>query len=242
MMRSSFLCLMVAVLLTSCAVEKKQPLPPLVHAPGATEALHQCAAVFPHGRWQLVHALAFRMADGTQGNALGVLVLSKQEIKCALMTVEGLTLFEARSSGEGDELEVTRALPPFDKREFAVGLMEDVRTLFQPPPGTGRYGTLADGTPVCRYPYGQTVTDILPQEDGCWRMHTYSEQTSLRTDGCQPADPRREQLLTRTVSAQSCSPVAATIMPHSLTLIATGPAGYTLNMRLISAERFPASL
>lgn len=172
----------------------------------------------------MVHSIAFRMADGTTGNALGVLVLEGQEIKCALMTVEGLTLFEAQSA-ETEHLEVLRALPPFDKPGFAAGLMRDVRTLFQPPPGTVQYGTLADGTPVCRSTEGGRVTDIFPQEDGCWRMHTYSEQTR-----------------TRTINAQSCSPVASAILPHFLELKGSVPTDYTLNLRLISAERFFAPL
>ncbi|MBV5318744.1 MAG: hypothetical protein JZU50_13170 [Desulfobulbaceae bacterium] len=238
MMRRLLFCLTAALLLSSCAVVKREPLPKLVRASGATQPLQQCAALFPEGRWQLVHAIAFRMADGTSGNALGALVLNDLEIKCALMTVEGLTLFEARSADEED-LEVLRALPPFDNREFAAGLMRDVRTLFRLPPGAAQYGTLTDGTPVCRYAYGHAVTDILPQEDGCWRMHTYGEQLSIRTDGCWPAEPAREQLRTRTIKAQSCSPVASAIFPHSLELIGSGPAGYSLNMRLISAERLP---
>ena len=240
MMQSLLICLTAALLVTSCAGRKGQPLPNLLRTSGMPKIEQQCTALFVQGRWQLVHDIAFRMADGTTGNALGVLVLDGQEIQCALMTVEGLTLFEARSSDD-DDLVVLRAVPPFDKREFAAGLMRDVRTLFQPPPGAVQYGTLADGSPVCRSAYGQTVTDILPREDGCWRMHTYSEQTSLRTDGCLSVDHRREQRRTRTINAQSCSPVASMIFPHSLELIAHGPAGYTLNLRLISAERLPAA-
>ncbi len=240
MMQRLLLCLTVVLLLSSCATAKKELLPKLVHAPGATKSLQQCAALFPQGRWQMVHALAFRMADGTSGNAIGVLVLEGQGIKSALMTVEGLTLFEAQST-DAEHLEVLRALPPFDKPGFAAGLMRDVRTLFQPPSGLARYGTLADGTPVCRYNAGQGVTDILPQEDGCWRMHTYSEQSFLRTDGCLPTDPSREQIRTRTIKAESCSTVESAVLPQSLELIAPGPAGYTLNLRLISAERLPAS-
>jgi hypothetical protein len=227
-------------LLSACAMGKGELLPKLARTPGASEAQQRCAALFPQGRWQFVHAIAFRLADGTSGNALGVLVLDGQAIKSALMTVEGLTLFEARSS-EAEELEVLRALPPFDNREFASGLMRDVRTLFLAPPGLGQYGTLADGTPVCRFNGGQMMTDILPQADGCWQLHTYSEHTSLRTDGCQPADPRREQRRTRTVNAGSCGPVGSVVLPHTLELTGTGPAGYTLNLRLVSAEPLPAS-
>jgi len=223
-MQSLLLCLTALLLVTSCAGGQGKPLPNLVRTSGVTQLEQQCTALFSQGRWQMVHSIAFRMADGTTGNALGVLVLDGQEIECALMTVEGLTLFAAHSSGE-ENLEVLRALPPFDNLEFASGLMRDVRTLFRPPPGAAQYGTLADGTPVCRSTEDDKVTDILPQADGCWRMHTYSEQTR-----------------TRTITAQSCRPVASAILPHALELIGSGPAGYTLNLRLISAEPIPAPL
>ena len=181
----------VAMLLAACAGTRPEPLPRMT-ASTPDLAAGRCAALFPQGRWQMIHAIDFRLADGTSGNALGVLILDGRSLSCALMTVEGLTLFEARSA-EAEVLEVLRALPPFDNREFASGLMRDVRTLFQSPPGLGQYGTLVDGTPVCRYNAGQTITDILPQADGCWQLFTYDEQSSLRTDGCLPADPRRDR-------------------------------------------------
>lgn len=240
MMQPLLLGLLLASLLSACALGAREPLPKLERAPGATTALQRCAALFPQGRWQLVHSIAFRLADGASGHALGVLVLNGQEITCALMTVEGLTLFEARSSEAGN-LEVLRAVAPFDNQEFASGLMRDVRTLFQPPLGLAQYGTLADGTPVCRYNAGQMVTDILPQNDGCWRLHTYSEQARLRTDGCQPAELRRELLRIRTVEARSCEAAGPMALPRTLELTGSGPTGYTLNLRLISAESLPAS-
>lgn len=216
--------LIVALLVTSCALSTRETLPKLVPAPDPTKSRQQCAAVFPRDRWQMVHAIAFRMADGSKGNALGVLVLDDRKIRCALMTVEGLTLFEARATGE-ETPEVLRALPPFDNRDFATGLMRDVRTIFQPPPGVVQYGTLANGTPVCRYARGPGVTDILPQADGCWQIQTFDDQTNLRT-----------------INARSCRPVESEVLPHFLELTAAGPAGYTLNLRLISAERLPALL
>ncbi len=224
MMQRLFPCLTALFLLSACAQGPRAFPPPLAPAPGETDILQQCTALFPRDRWQFVHAISFRMANGTHGNVLGVLVLNNQEVNCALMTVEGLTLFEARSSG-AEELEVVRALPPFDHRPFAVGLMHDVRTIFQLPPGAARYGVLSDGTAACRYAAGSQVTDILPREDGCWRIDTYSEQTK-----------------TRTITAQSCATVASAIIPHSLELIASGPVGYTLDMRLLSAERLSPSL
>ena len=216
--------LVLACLLSACTVTSREPLPNLMTAvPGASQAQSACAAPFPRGRWQLVHAIAFHLADGSSGDALGVLLLDGRKINCALMTVEGLTLFEARSSGPED-LEVVRALPPFANRHFAAGLMSDLRTLIQPPVGLVEYGSLADGSPVCRSLAGREVTDILPQPDGCWQLHTYSDQ-------------RR----TRTVAARACEPAGSAVLPRPLELTAPGPAGYTLNLRLISAEPLPAA-
>jgi len=171
---------------------------------------------------------------------LGVLIFDDHSLSCALMTVEGLTLFEARSSGTA-ESEVLRALPPFDNPEFARGLLRDVRTLMQPPPGLSHYGTLFDGTQVCRYDVGQTITDILPQADGCWQLFTYEEQNILRTDGCQPAEPRREHRQTRAVAARSCERIGEANLPRRLDLRGFVPSAYTLHLRLLSAEPLPAS-
>ncbi len=188
----------------------------------------------------MLHAIEFRLADGTRGNALGVLILDGRTLSCALTTVEGLTLFEARSSGMA-EPEVLRALPPFDDPEFARGLLRDVRTLVQPPPGLSHYGTLADGAPVCRYDGGQTITDILPREDGCWQLFTYDEQRILRTDGCQPADPGCEHRQTRAIAARSCERIGEAILPHRLDLRGFAPSAYSLDLRLLSAEPLPAA-
>lgn len=231
---------LVVSLLTACAGAKREVLPKLTRSAGASHGVQRCAAVFPQGRWQLVHAIAFRLADGTSGTAMGILVVEGQDLHCVLTTVEGLTLFEARSIGEADP-EVLRALPPFDKREFANALLRDVRTLVQPPLGLSTYGVLADGMPVCRYDAGRTVTDILPQEDGCWRLFTYGEHTSLRTDGCQPGYLRREHRQTRAVAARSCEPIGQAILPRFLDLTGFAPSEYTLNLRLLSAESLPAS-
>jgi hypothetical protein len=220
------------MLLAACAGSRPELLPGMTaSAPGL--AAGRCAALFPQGRWQMTHAIDFRLADGTSGNALGVLILDGRSLSCALMTVEGLTLFEARSA-EAEELEVLRALPPFDNREFAGGLMRDVRTLFQPPRGLGQYGTLVDGTTVCRYNAGQTITDILPRTDGCWQLFTYDEKSSLRTD------PYREHRQTRAITARFCERTGEVILPRRLDLSGFAPSAYTLSLRLLSAEPLPA--
>ena len=175
--------------------------------------------MFPAGRWQFVHSISFHLAQGGDGTAIGVLVLDNREIHCVLMTVEGLTLFEARSM-EGGPIEVIRAVPPFDNQEFAAGLMGDVRTIFQKPQGKAESGRLADGSPVFRYSAAGRETDILPQEDGCWTMHTYSEQVRVRT-----------------IRTRSCRMVDSVSIPEDIDLVSDGPAGYALHLHLISVEK-----
>ena len=229
-------CLVVAGLTCSCALEQKQLLPQVVEADEKTAGLARCEAIFPQGSWQFVHEVAFRMADGSRGNALGVVVLDGQSIRSALMTVEGLTLFEASSSG-ADNLEVKRAIPPFDKAAFATGLMRDVRTLFLLPAGKGKHGILADGTAVCRYVAGETVADLAPLDDGCWRLDIYLGQPFDQVDGGLLTKTYDKHVRTRMVRAGSCTAGSAAVIPKVLELTASGPAGYTLTMRLISAER-----
>lgn len=233
-------CLAVAMLTVSCAAEHKQLQPRLSRTPGGTEALARCAVLFPQGRWQFVHAIDFRMADGSGGNALGVVVLDGDQIQTALMTVEGLTLFEASSSGD-ENIQVTRAIAPFDRPGFAAGLMQDVRTLFRPPTGKARYGSLANGSRVCRYEADPATTDITPSRDGCWQLSTYSHLQQTRFDGCLLTEIHHERPRTRTITASSCQSKGGAAIPQTLVLAVPGPTGYTLTMRLISAEPLPAT-
>jgi hypothetical protein len=207
-------------LLASCSLANREILPDIT--PPDKPAQH-CPDYFPAGSWQFVHAITFRLATGGAGTALGVVVLDRKEIRCALMTVEGLTLFEARST-EGQPVQVSRAVPPFDTEVFAAGLMGDVRTIFQKPPGKAEDGRLAGGAQVCRSTAAGQVTDILPQEDGCWTMHTYSEGVGVRT-----------------IRARSCKAMGTAIIPEDIDLVSSGQAGYTLNMHLISAEKLSAA-
>ena len=134
-------CLLVALLIPSCAVERIQVLPEFAPSTGTAGTSAACAACFPKGRWQFVHAIGFDMAGGFSGNALGVVALNGDDVRVVLMSVEGLSLFEANSASV-DTLEVSRAVPPFDKPDFAQGLMRDVRSIFQRPAGTLTTGRL----------------------------------------------------------------------------------------------------
>ncbi|MCL2458751.1 MAG: hypothetical protein FWF31_07895 [Desulfobulbus sp.] len=222
-------CLLIAALLTACAGARPEQLPQMTaSAPG--QMTDRCAAFFPKGRWQMVHAINFRLADGRSGNALGVTVLDGRSLSCAMMTVEGLTLFESRSPDHG-AVEVLRALPPFNSQAFAEGLVADVRTLFHLPAGTASVGHLADGRGLCRFAGGPEVTDVLPGTDGCFTLSTYSRPS---------ASADNLPVRTRTVVGRDCSPVGESLMARYLILTGHGSIGYTLQLHLLSAEPLPA--
>jgi hypothetical protein len=211
--------LVLLMLVASCSGQNKNILPEINHICDNIESSSQSPVFFPSGRWQFVHTISFHLAKGGAGTAIGVLVLDNKKIHCVLMTIEGLSLFEARSV-EGQPIEIIRAVPPFDDQEFAAGLMGDVRTIFQKPPGEAEGACLANGTSVFRYSAAGQVIDILPRQDGCWTMHTYSEQ-----------------VIARTIQTNSCRMVNSTVIPENINLVAYGLTGYTLDMHLISVEK-----
>lgn len=199
--------------LTGCATKKIVYVPELTDLQGDQQQ-KDCELIFPKGQWQFVHFLDFNSADGSFGTLIGVTVLKKGEISAALLTVEGVTLFEASLSREG-RLDVHRAVVPFDKAGFAEGLMKDVQAIFSPPPGSAvSYGSLAKGVAVCRYAAANGgVTDIAISGDDAWQINTYD------------ADLIRNQSIQADVDA------------GTLELYGFRPVEYELKMRLISKER-----
>ena len=212
-----FFLLILLLSLTGCAAQPPS-LPELTHEAGEERG---CAAVFPQGRWEFVHTIEFSMADGSGATVLGVTSLAGDEISCALMTVEGFTLFEAVDRGK-EGLEVRRAVPPFDKLAFAAGLMEDVRTIFRTPSSaTVQYGRAGGTIPICRYIGVEgRITDILPVMDGCWQIRTYGA----------------DQAMNRSVVGSSCRKEGESLIPEHLELKGFGPTNYTLKMTLIHVE------
>lgn len=211
--------------LVACAADTQPRLPQLT---GAAESLQNdgCGAVFPQGRRQFVHAIDFTMSDGSGTAVVGVTSLNEKDIACALVTVEGLTLFEAVFRYDAS-FTVKRAVPPFDKPEFAQGLIADIRAIFQPPPGHGRKGQLllptspAGLTAVCRYAQADGgVVDVLPDVDGCWQIKSYTP------DGA----------MDRAIVGRSCKEQGDSLIPDYIELKTYGRTGYTLKMTLIRAD------
>lgn len=220
---------LITMFLAACSTTRHTSLPVMTVLTSAPPIADRCASFFPKGRWQLVHEINFQLASGAKGTAVGVLIIEGNALSCALMTIEGLTLFTARSHSDGT-LQVLRALPPFDSQGFAAGLIADVRAVFLSPPGMVSVGHLADGQVQCRYANGQEVTDVIPKMDGCFRLSTYAP---MESSGEAPVQ-------TRTVDAHTCNQLGNALMAHELNLTGQGAAGYTLNMRLLSAEPLPA--
>ena len=213
----AFLLLVLLLGLTGCAAQQPS-LPELIAEAGEGRG---CAAVFPQGRWEFVHTIEFSMADGSGSTVLGVTRLAGQEIACALMTVEGFTLFEA-VYGERGGLELRRAVPPFDNPAFAAGLMEDVRTIFRAPsPAKVQFGRVAGTVPTCRYTGADgRITDIQPTTEGCWQIRAYGA----------------DQALSRAIAGRSCRKEGEGLIPEHLELKGFGHTNYTLKMTLIHAE------
>lgn len=227
-MRPYFFCwLALPFLLFGCAAEKQFHLPHLVNVNDVDATLDEhgvqnCKNVFPKGNWQFVHSIDFSMRDGSGTTVVGVTTLTGNNMSCALVTVEGLTLFAA-DFHQDNSFKIRRAVPPFNTDEFASGMMGDIRAIFQPPSGTNvQQGQLDGTTSVCRY-QGQDggVVDVLPNVEDCWQIKSYTPALNMN----------------RSIVGQSCRKVESISIPDYLLLKTYGQAGYTLKLKLISADK-----
>ncbi len=220
-----FSVLLALLLLSSCTRGAPRMLPGMLSAelnPEQKEAVRQnCSGVFVAGDWQLVHSITFNMDLGRGTTVLGVTVLSGATVKTGLMTVEGFVLFEAELDAAG-QLEVARALPPFDNRNFAQGLMRDVKTLFLEPVAVPVVAALGREGMGCRYDVAAEGTvDLIPIPGGSFVMHVYD----------------REFTETLSIELKSFVTQDSGMFPEKIYLRAPGIRGYTLKMTLISAEK-----
>ncbi len=218
MSRAGIFSVLLLTLLTGACARLPVIRPSAPESRGAL--LRRCGAVFPQGRWQFVHAIEAALPGGGSV-VLGVSRISSADrrIHSLIMTVEGMVLFEARRDGE---LRVTRAVPPFDARNFARGLMDDIAFIFFAPRGAAAPGRLEDGAAVCRYRRDDGgVVDVAPDPADGWALRQYDAQGRL----------------TRRLQASKVTVIDGQGIPRRLTLEAR-PAGatpYRLKMKLIDA-------
>ena len=211
---------LLVVLVASCA-----HLPPLqTYGPPAGQGKESaCGDVFPAARWRLVHSIETVIAGQSGGVVIGVTVVSpaEREVEAIIMTLEGLVMFHARSSG--DSVDIRRAIAPFDSPRFARGLIDDVTLLFLAPAAVEKMsGISAGGYFTCRYVRKDaSAVDIVPGPDGGWKLMEYDRRSKLR----------------RKVTADSEGDCPGARLPCRIDLKAFQRPAYTLKMSLIEAER-----
>lgn len=153
-MRALRLLILTALLLNSCGT---LPVVNPVLPQGNSQA-SICPSFFLTEPYRFIHAIEFGIAGQAGGAVIGVTVADPQtrSVSCAIMTPEGLVLFEAEAASS---VRILRALPPFDSGEFAENLLADIRLIFFAPQGRMQEkGILADGALLCRF----------REENGAW--------------------------------------------------------------------------
>ena len=214
-------CLLLGILLfiASCGT-----LPQIHHADSRMrpDVLSECRRLFLQGRWQFQHAIEATLPGGQKSVLIGVSIVSagSGSIRSILMTIEGLVVFDAAYDRD---IQIMRAVPPFDSDHFARGLINDLRLIFFMPKGAlVETGTLQNGSTLCRYRQpDRLVVDIVRNSDYHWELQQYSRwfrkkrtvdiifNDNFRFDGFHA--------------------------PHRLKLTVSGYAGYALNMDMIEA-------
>jgi hypothetical protein len=179
---------------------------------------------FPQGRWQLVHRIEARFPGNRKALMMGALELDSASgrLSCALMTVEGFTLFSASlEPGAAAELRIIRAVPPFDGPGFAEGLMADLGLIFFTPRNARRQIGRADHKPVWRYHRSNgSITDVIALSPDQFRIDHYNANAKK---------------VRRAVLHMPPSSAPGEALAREILLEALGDAGYTLKLSLIDA-------
>ena len=177
-MKRIFPLILTTVFLASC-----QSLPVInVPAPPADGKISACPSPFLKERYRLIHAIEIRMAGDTRGAIIGVTLAdpATRLISCAIMTAEGIVLFEAEE--DAGLLKVNRALPPFDSADFAQNMIDDIKLIFFAPTGKiEQQGHLPGGAVICRWheKNGGWI-DVLSNQPKSIEIKKYSSCGSLK--------------------------------------------------------------
>ena len=218
-MKRYYLLPLLSLLILAC--HSLPPLKPSDQVPGDMATV--CDAAFPHHAWRMVHTITTDLPGQRKGVMLGVVSLSPATgtIACALLSIEGLRLFEARDDGT---LTIRRALPPFDRPALAEGMMKDIRLLFFPPSGKPiATGILPPGSPGCRYALADGFLDIIRTPKGTYILERYD----------------RRQRMVRRAEINTCQPAGTEAnepVPCRIHLEAMGANAYRLDLELVEAR------
>lgn len=220
MKRLVFLLLLMGGLVLSCA-----GLPTLQQTagPASAEENPACQALYPKGKWQLLHTLEADLPGNRKGFLMGLTKLSSQErsARCVIMTLEGFVLFDARYEGE---VKIERAVAPFDNPAFAHGVMADIRLIFfKPLSDETTTGRLADGATVCRHrlPDGHVI-DVVQRGGTLWETRLYQSNHRLKR-------------IVKTMRMENPPPGAPWGIADKIELTALERPGYKLVLDLVEA-------
>jgi hypothetical protein len=157
---------------------------PLINSPVSSDdqKVLTCPSPFLKEKYRLVHTIETRMAGDTRSTIIGVTLAdpSTRSVSCAIMTAEGMTLFEAES--EPGAFKVNRALPPFDSADFAKNMIDDIKLIFFVPEGKLQTkGNLSNGAAVCRYSEenGEWI-DVIADKSKSTEIKRYSSSGILK--------------------------------------------------------------
>lgn len=141
-----------------------------------------CPSPYLKEKSRLVHTIEIRAAGQTRNVVMGVTLVDPvfRSISCAVMTAEGLVLFEAESTPEA--LNVIRALPPFDAGQFAQNMVDDIKLIFLEPEGRMQAkGYLSSGERVCRYPGANgSRIDVIEKDSLKNEIKLYASSGALK--------------------------------------------------------------
>ena len=210
------IALFLTLALASCATVK--PLVP-VEENEERAARARCASIFQISPFRAVHSIEAKMPFGEKASLMGATVADpkSRSLRSALISVEGLTLFEA-SFLEG-KIVVHRAMPPLDAPEFAEGFISDILfILFAPESEVNEIGLLGSGETACRYKgsAGGLIDMILKSEEG-YELIEYAGGSSIVRRLF--VDSRQERGF-----------------PIKITFERKGAFGYSLSFELLEAE------
>jgi len=214
-MRHAPALVLAACLLAPCAGCAGLPfIRPVSAGPERDSLRGRCEAAFARRAFRAVHVIEASLPMGNESSLVGVTLAdpSRLRFRSVLLSVEGLTLFDATSTSE--EFVVHRAVPPLDDEGFGRGLVSDVALALLPPSGELlQAGRLEDGSPICRYrDAGARVTDVIFPREGSPRILCHYDASGR---------------LQRRVEFDPAG---------GIVLTAPGTVGYTLRLRLILTE------
>ena len=212
----TFSLLILLTLLSACA---HQPDIPPTSKQLAKKIQTECERIFSQKDRQLLYRIQARLPNNKKKTLLGLTQIypRTRQLHCALMTIEGLVLFEA---GYDNTLSIQRAVPPFDKEGFAKGILADICLIFFRPAAIKiTAGTTAAGEKICRYELADHQLEeiiLLPKNQS--KIRRYHRKGKLyRSVVFQPeSNPQK--------------------VAEQIELKAYGFFGYQLNLTLIEAK------